>query len=221
MNKATRPKAEAKGKTEAKAKIEAKTGRPSLLEEDFQTVLEHYQDLVYRIALTHTRHLQDAQDVFQEVFLIYWRKQPVLHSEEHRQAWLIVTARNCARHITSGSWRQKVLLLDEARLTHEAFTNETSLTNEAFLADEAALTHKTHSQPSKPAYQEFQFQTDEQNEVFNALQNLPEKYRTVLHLFYFEDMPIAQIASTLRIKAGTVKVQLTRGRHMMREHLSD
>lgn len=157
-------------------------------EESFQATLERYQDLVYRIALTHTSNLHDAQDVFQEVFLIYWRKQPLLNDENHRQAWLITTARHCAQHITSGTWRQRVVLWGECQET------------------------QADNQP-------FRFETEDQNDVFSALQNLPDKYRTVLHLFYFEDMPIAQIASALQIETGTVKVQLTRGRQMMRDQL--
>jgi RNA polymerase sigma-70 factor (ECF subfamily) len=65
----------------------------------------------------------------------------------------------------------------------------------------------------------FRFRTDEQDAVFAALQELPNKYRTVLHLHYFEDMSIAQICTALCLEAGTVKVQLSRGRAQMREKL--
>ena len=56
-------------------------------------------------------------------------------------------------------------------------------------------------------------------EVVRAVQSLPAKYRTVIHLFYFEDMPVAQIARTLELTAGTVKSQLSRGRNLLKNKL--
>ncbi|MDR1558947.1 MAG: hypothetical protein LBS84_04455 [Clostridiales bacterium] len=35
-----------------------------------------------------------------------------------------------------------------------------------------------------------------------AVKSLPSKYKTVIHLFYFEDMPIAEIANTLKTKVN-------------------
>jgi len=56
-------------------------------------------------------------------------------------------------------------------------------------------------------------------EVVPAVQSLPEKYRTVIHLFYFEDMAIADIAKTLKSTASTVKSQLSRARDLLRVKL--
>jgi RNA polymerase sigma-70 factor (ECF subfamily) len=156
---------------------------------DTAQAIARYRDMVYGIALTHTKNRSDAEDVFQEVFLVYHRKQPPFDDGERRKAWLITTTLYCAKQLTMSSWRRKVVPLHEVALD---------------------------GQPDDS----FHFRTDEQDAVFAALQELPSKYRTVLHLFYFEDMPIAQIASTLDIEAGTVKVQLSRGRAQMRSKLA-
>lgn len=66
---------------------------------------------------------------------------------------------------------------------------------------------------------QFSFATDEQNVVFRALRSLPDNYRTVLHLFYFEDLPVARIADVLGVEAGAVKMRLSRGRGLMRDKL--
>jgi len=55
----------------------------------------------------------------------------------------------------------------------------------------------------------------------DALQNLPEKYRLPLHLFYFEDQPISDIARILESNEGTIKSLLSRGRSMLRESLKE
>jgi RNA polymerase sigma-70 factor (ECF subfamily) len=152
------------------------------------TVLMLYKDMVYSIALTHTRNRHDADDVFQEVFLAYQRKRPTFDDPERRKAWLITTTLNCSKQNTTNSWRQKVVPIQEDPVADR--------TEEAF-----------------------RFRSEEQDTLMNALQSLPLKYRTALHLFYFEELSVSEISSVLGIEAGTVKVHLSRGRALMREKL--
>ncbi|MDR0782656.1 MAG: sigma-70 family RNA polymerase sigma factor [Propionibacteriaceae bacterium] len=65
----------------------------------------------------------------------------------------------------------------------------------------------------------FRSGVEEYDTLFHALMNLPEIYRTVIHLFYVEDLPIGRIAVVLRIEPGAVKMRLARGRLMLREAL--
>lgn len=59
----------------------------------------------------------------------------------------------------------------------------------------------------------------EESEVCRAVFALPLKYRTVVWLFYFEELSVAEIAKTLDLKESTVRSQLTRTRAMLREKL--
>jgi RNA polymerase sigma-70 factor (ECF subfamily) len=74
---------------------------------------------------------------------------------------------------------------------------------------------KTVELPDELAYEEETPDVD----VMPAVQSLPPKYRIVIHLFYFEDMPIAEIAKTLKLKAATVKSQLSRARELLKSKL--
>ena len=58
------------------------------------------------------------------------------------------------------------------------------------------------------AYQDRDFQ----QEIQSALQSLDEMHRTVLILFYFEELDIGQISKTLDVPDGTVKSRLSIGR---------
>ena len=51
--------------------------------------------------------------------------------------------------------------------------------------------------------------------------SLPAKYRTVIHLFYYEDYSVARIAEILHSRAGTVKRQLNRGRQLLKTKLME
>ncbi len=50
---------------------------------------------------------------------------------------------------------------------------------------------------------------------------LPEKYRIVIHLFYYEDYSVKEIGEILRLTPSNVKVRLTRGREALRNTLKE
>lgn len=65
------------------------------------------------------------------------------------------------------------------------------------------------------------YELEEKSDVARAVSSLPEKYRIPIHLFYYEDMSIAQIAEITSQRESTVRSQLTRGRDMLRELLKE
>ena len=77
--------------------------------------IDRWGDMVWRLALARTRHVQDSEDVFQEVFCRFFRHQGELESDEHRKAWLIRCTLNCTNTLLSAPWR-KNLPLEEAVL---------------------------------------------------------------------------------------------------------
>lgn len=64
-------------------------------------------------------------------------------------------------------------------------------------------------------------ETQSELELFDALGRLPEKYRAVIHLFYFEDLTTAAIAQVLEISSNAVRTRLSRGREMLKKLLQD
>ena len=77
--------------------------------------IDRWGDMVWRLALARTRHVQDSEDVFQEVFCRFFRHQGELESDEHRKAWLIRCTLNCTNTLLAAPWR-KNLPLEEAVL---------------------------------------------------------------------------------------------------------
>lgn len=60
---------------------------------------------------------------------------------------------------------------------------------------------------------------EEESEVYLAVMKLPQKYRTVIHLFYYEEFSVSEISKYLNINESTIKSQLLRGRNMLKELL--
>lgn len=56
-------------------------------------------------------------------------------------------------------------------------------------------------------------------QLYQALDKLPEKEKAAIALFYFEDRPIKEIAAILDMPAGTVKYQLSMGRQHLKQHI--
>ncbi len=63
------------------------------------------------------------------------------------------------------------------------------------------------------------FQQQEDTELLKMVLQLPEKYRIPIHLFYYEDYSIKQIADVLDIPEATVKIRLKRGREKLSKTL--
>ena len=61
----------------------------------------------------------------------------------------------------------------------------------------------------------------EEHPVRVAVSRLPVKYRTVVHLYYYEELSVAEIAQVTGQKESTVKSQMHRAREMLRELLGE
>ena len=76
--------------------------------------VERWGDMVYRLALARTASVPDAEDVFQEVFLRYFRHEERFQSDEHRKAWLIRCTVNRAKSLAVSPWKQRTVPLETA-----------------------------------------------------------------------------------------------------------
>ena len=76
---------------------------------------------------------------------------------------------------------------------------------------------KKHKVSLEDYMESISFETEQESGLFEAVMDLPEKYRVVLHLFYYEDYSIREISKILRRTENTVKSQLSRGRAMLKE----
>ena len=84
--------------------------------EEGESVVRRYAPMVYRLALAQVRGRCDAEDIFQEVFLRYFRSAPVFSEEEHRRAWLIRVTVNCAKKFWTSAWMRRTVLWEQLQL---------------------------------------------------------------------------------------------------------
>lgn len=80
-----------------------------------QQVVESYADMVYRIALTHTGCREDAEDIFQEVFISLLKNSARIEDEKHLKFFLIRTTINKAKNRSVCFWKRKVILKEDGQ----------------------------------------------------------------------------------------------------------
>ena len=61
------------------------------------------------------------------------------------------------------------------------------------------------------------FETAEEKSLHCELLKLPAKYRTVIHLFYYEELSVEEIGGILNKKPSAVRMRLTRARRQLKE----
>ena len=138
-------------------------------------VMDKYGTMVYRLAFSQLRNGTDADDIYQEVFLRYYRKRPKFESEEHRRAWLLRVTLNTAKSYVTSAWFRHTVPLEEG----------------------------------------LYLEAPETRDLSEALGALKPMDRTLLHLFYFEELSVREMAQLLDRKESTVRTQLTRARQRL------
>ncbi|MFQ9516591.1 MAG: RNA polymerase sigma factor [Eubacterium sp.] len=68
---------------------------------------------------------------------------------------------------------------------------------------------------------QYQFNSKENSDLYDTVMELPYKYRIVVHLYYYEDYSVKEIAEILNIKETTVQTQLMRARKKLKVKLKE
>lgn len=70
-----------------------------------------------------------------------------------------------------------------------------------------------------PLEEDISYMQEEESEILVTVLKLPPKYRTVIHLFYYEEYSINEIAEILQKKPATIGTWLARGRNLLKSEL--
>lgn len=165
-----------------------------LSENTYAEYVRLYADSMLRIAVNYCCCRSDAEDIVQEAFLKLYESDTAFADAEHVKRWLIrVTVNTCKNYVTS-AWRRNIqpMGFEELNLT----------------LDQAGYGNS----PQLP-------DCGDASALFCAVVSLPEKYRSVVHLYYYESYSIKEIAQILQKKETTIQTRLMRARKMLKHKL--
>ena len=136
----------------------------------------------------------------------FYRQEPDL--ELYRRSFWNVRRRRA--HILSDPEEQ---LLAQAGEMAQAPDTIFSMFNDADLRFEDAVDSAGVRHPLSQST----FASREESGLFQAVMALPERHRTALYLFYYEDLSVREIAELLRISETAVTTRLSRARRALRQ----
>lgn len=165
--------------------------------EGLQQKINLYSDMLYRIAFLQLRNNQDAEDVVQETFYQFIKNSREFETAEHEKAWLIKVTLNGCRKVWRSAW----------------YRHREDIPEQEFADDRRAETGSSMERAI--------LQKEQRREIMEAVVKLPRKYREVIHLFYYQQMSIKEIALVTGRQESTVTSQLTRGRELLRKNLKE
>ncbi|GHV46607.1 hypothetical protein FACS189499_02210 [Clostridia bacterium] len=172
----------------------------SFTELSVEEVFTKYKDTVYRVAFVRTGNRTDAEDVTGDVFMKY-----------------VKFAGNSSGNSSDGG-RTKKFESEEHRkawLIRITINTAKSLLTSAWHRHSGGEIPETLADEKSGEYGK----AETRQIVTAAVISLPAKYKDVIHLFYYEDLPTEKIAKILGKPENTVKSLLRRGRVMLMKEL--
>ncbi|MDE5768786.1 MAG: sigma-70 family RNA polymerase sigma factor [Oscillospiraceae bacterium] len=101
-------------------------------------IVDQYQDMIYRTALTLVGNAEDAEDILQEVFFKYFRLSPAFESESHEKAWFLRVTINEGKNLLKSFWKRRRTDFDFEKIpqpeSHDPGQNQDSEVLQAVLA---------------------------------------------------------------------------------------
>jgi RNA polymerase sigma-70 factor (ECF subfamily) len=173
--------------------------------EAFETLVERYQDKVYRLAFRFMRNETEAKEIVQETLLSVWRKLDGFKGDSQFSSWLYRVTANAA-----------LMRLRTQRRHPEVSTEEL---DPSFL-DRGGPAYGQVTSPGDnwARRPDDELQSDElRRQLQRAIDDLPEIYRTVFLIRDVDGFSTEETAEALDISVPTVKTRLHRARIALRE----
>lgn len=164
----------------------------SLLKDDnttaFNTIYNRYSKMLYLYIFSKLDTGEISKDVLQELFISLWEKRHTLSIHESLKSYLY----QAARHKIVDIYRKNATYRKYLQQLIEHFDAQPHTITES-------IDYKTKTQ-----------------ELFEAINHLPERMKEVFMLSRFENLTVEQIANRLGLSQQTVKNQITKALKILR-----
>lgn len=170
-------------------------------QEDFNEEIIPHLDALYNFGLRLTSDPNDAEDLVQDTIVKAFRFFSSYEKGTNAKAWLFRILKNSyINNYRKKSKKPQQVDYDEVSTFYETIRAERTDTSD--LEDKM-------------------FRELIDDELSNALDNIPEDFRTVVLLCDVEDFTYEEIANMLDVPIGTIRSRLHRGRNLLKAELMD
>lgn len=81
--------------------------------QEFESIYHRYKQLLFHIAYSYVKNVEDAEDLVQETFMKRLYKAPVFFSEEHEKRWMIRIVVNLSKNHVTSFWHKKRTVMEK------------------------------------------------------------------------------------------------------------
>lgn len=157
-------------------------------------IMNKYGQEILQLVYSYVNNKEVAEDLTQDIFVKCYKSLHTYKGKSKLRTWLWRIAINhCKDYIKS--WYNKKVIVAE---------------NES-----------TYTGVQKESVEQTVIQNEEDRRLASVVMNLPIKYREVIYLFYFEELPIKDIAMVIEVKENTVKTRLKRAKELLKKGLEE
>lgn len=168
-------------------------------QEDFQEEIIPHLDAMYNFALRLTSDPNDAEDLVQDTIVKAYRFFSSYEKGTNAKAWLFRILKNSYIN----NYRKK------SKQPSQVDYDEVSSFYETIRADRTDTSD----------LEDRMFRELIDDDISNALEQLPEDFRTVVLLCDVEGFTYEEIANMLDVPIGTIRSRLHRGRNLLKAEL--
>jgi len=154
--------------------------------QSYSFLVEKYKVMVYNLAIKTMKSREEAEEVSQDTFIKAYKNLAKFKGESKFSTWLYKIAyRNCLDRLKKNKNRYQTDTIDE--ITINKIESTDSILDQINKKERAKIMNE-------------------------CLQKLPEDERTLLWMFYFEELSLKEILEIVDLSESNVKVKLHRAR---------
>jgi RNA polymerase sigma-70 factor, ECF subfamily len=165
----------------------------------FAELVELYKDKIFHLAYRMLNNKQEAEDAVQETFLRVYTNLQRYDENQKFSTWIFRIGTN--------------LCIDKLRRRKNTYSLDAEMPDGEG-NDYYAMLPSHEDTPEKQV-----IVSETQEQIRNAIESLPEKYKSVVILRYLHDMSLQEIGDVLQMPVTTVKTRVHRGREYLRKRL--
>ncbi len=170
-------------------------------QEDFEEEIIPHLDALYNFALRLTSDPNDAEDLVQDTIVKAFRFFSSYEKGTNAKAWLFRILKNSyINNYRKQSKQPNQVDYDEVATFYETIRAERTDTSDL---------------------EDRMFRELIDDDISNALEELPEDFRTVVLLCDVEGFTYEEIANMLDVPIGTIRSRLHRGRNLLKAELME
>jgi RNA polymerase sigma-70 factor, ECF subfamily len=163
----------------------------------YALLIDRHKDRALTLATRLASDKEEAEELVQDAFMRAFKSLDQFRGDAKFGTWFYRILYNlCMTRVTRRHCRLETLDVEDGAMMENLLVDQ----------DEPSI----HEQMESAELHEM---------ISNEVDRLPEKFRSVITLFYVQEMSYEEIVSVLSVPIGTVKTNLFRARNLLRERV--